>query len=275
MRSLRWQNLKREFEVQYEAEISKFDQRFYSPEVQSCFPKGTVVHTRNGLVPIEQIQVGDWVLSKPEDGSGQAAYKQVTKTFEHPPEPVVSVEYTFGDRPKAWTPLDEHRPFILTTLNHPIWTMEDGWLEARYLHPAIGEESTLLFADKRTAKFVSRHLIFKTDRKNIGWISTSYQDVHYPGAEWDFDVNELSASGVESPDGLMEYDYLVCGPERIVPEEIFTAPVYNIEVDGWHTYFVGIDGLWVHNKNQALQMRVQNGGLPLPDVSGATGPDRA
>jgi hypothetical protein len=45
-----------------------------------CFVAGTVMHTREGLKPIEQIQVGDWVLSKPESGEGEQAYKRVIKT---------------------------------------------------------------------------------------------------------------------------------------------------------------------------------------------------
>ena len=33
------------------------------------FVKGTLVHTREGLRPIEEIRVGDYVLSSPEDGT--------------------------------------------------------------------------------------------------------------------------------------------------------------------------------------------------------------
>jgi Hint domain-containing protein len=35
----------------------------------ACFAAGTLVHTREGLKAIEQIQVGDWVLSKHESTS--------------------------------------------------------------------------------------------------------------------------------------------------------------------------------------------------------------
>ena len=33
-----------------------------------CFVAGTLVHTRSGPVPIEQIKVGDLVLSHPDQG---------------------------------------------------------------------------------------------------------------------------------------------------------------------------------------------------------------
>ncbi|MBI2750617.1 MAG: hypothetical protein HYX43_15190 [Burkholderiales bacterium] len=41
------------------------------------------MHTKEGLRPIEQIEVGDWVLSKNESGDGERDYKRVTKTFVH------------------------------------------------------------------------------------------------------------------------------------------------------------------------------------------------
>ena len=50
----------------------------------ACFVAGTLVHTKEGLVPIEQIRVGDWVLSQPEQ-KGERAYKRVVKTFSPPP----------------------------------------------------------------------------------------------------------------------------------------------------------------------------------------------
>ena len=40
-------------------------------ETGACFVAGTLVHTKEGLVPIEQLKIGDWVLSKPENGEGE------------------------------------------------------------------------------------------------------------------------------------------------------------------------------------------------------------
>ena len=57
--------------------------RFAFEATPNCFAKGTLVHTKEGLVPIEKLKVGDWVLSKPEDGTGEVAYKRVTHTFAH------------------------------------------------------------------------------------------------------------------------------------------------------------------------------------------------
>jgi hypothetical protein len=45
----------------------------------SGFVAGTLVHTDKGLVPIEQLKVGDMVLSKHESGEGEQAYKPVVR----------------------------------------------------------------------------------------------------------------------------------------------------------------------------------------------------
>ncbi|MBC7750945.1 MAG: hypothetical protein H7Z73_04385 [Candidatus Saccharibacteria bacterium] len=56
--------------------MSQFDQ-------QSGFVAGTLVHTDKGLVPIEQLKVGDFVLSKPNsDPNAPNTYKRVTRTFK-------------------------------------------------------------------------------------------------------------------------------------------------------------------------------------------------
>ena len=46
------------------------------------FIKGTRAHTKDGLKPIEEIKVGDYVLSKPESGEGEVAYKRVVRTVK-------------------------------------------------------------------------------------------------------------------------------------------------------------------------------------------------
>lgn len=60
-----------------------------------CFVAGTLVHTKEGLKPIEQIQVGDWVLSKPESGEGEQAYKRVARTFSFEDKAVVRIQYSW------------------------------------------------------------------------------------------------------------------------------------------------------------------------------------
>ena len=49
----------------------------------SGFVAGTLVHTNKGLVPIQEIKVGDMVLSSPEQRDGTVReYKRVVNTFK-------------------------------------------------------------------------------------------------------------------------------------------------------------------------------------------------
>jgi len=46
-----------------------------------CFIKGTLVETEEGWTPIDELKVGDWVMSRPENGLGEAVPKRVVNTF--------------------------------------------------------------------------------------------------------------------------------------------------------------------------------------------------
>lgn len=67
--------------------------------VVGCFIAGTLVHTKNGLKPIKEIKVGDWVLSRPEDPEEgtTTAYRRVADTFKFENKPVVHL--TWMQRP--------------------------------------------------------------------------------------------------------------------------------------------------------------------------------
>ena len=49
---------------------------------KACFAPGTLVHTDQGLMPIEKIRVGTRVLSQPEHG-GERAWQPVINTVAH------------------------------------------------------------------------------------------------------------------------------------------------------------------------------------------------
>lgn len=83
----------------------------------SGFVAGTLVHTDKGLVPIQDIKVGDIVLSKPESGEGEKAYKHVFKTFES--EIKQSIISSVSD--------------IFCTDSHPFWVKDNGWVVAKLL----------------------------------------------------------------------------------------------------------------------------------------------
>lgn len=81
----------------------------------NCFTAGTKVQTDEGEKNIEDIEVGDKVLSKNEE-TGEQAYKEVTHLYRNDKE--IIYELTIGDQ------------VIETTDNHPFWVEGKGWVLA-------------------------------------------------------------------------------------------------------------------------------------------------
>ncbi|MGG1644382.1 polymorphic toxin-type HINT domain-containing protein, partial [Paenibacillus sp. NRS-1782] len=81
----------------------------------NCFTAGTKVQTDEGEKNIEDITVGDKVLSKNEE-TGEQAYKEVTHLYRNDKE--IIYELTIGDQ------------VIETTDNHPFWVEGKGWVLA-------------------------------------------------------------------------------------------------------------------------------------------------
>jgi len=96
----------------------------------ACFAAGTLVWTDKGVVPIEQIKVGDWVLSHPENVKPSEvhrvprdfkfAYRQVTRTFVHEDKLVSNLT--------AWDMANDIEETIKVTPNHPVFEQYRGWI---------------------------------------------------------------------------------------------------------------------------------------------------
>jgi hypothetical protein len=148
------------------------------------FVAGTAVHTREGLKPIEEVGVGDWVLTYSGDqipppdriDKIQRKYAQVTATFANDDKPVCEVI--------AWDLGNNIKDVFKGTPDQPIYIKGAGWV-------------------------------------SIGWLK-------FGNAMFDSDFANL----------LVKRKHEMSERER----------VYNIEVEGFHTYFVGKLGIWVHNK---------------------------
>lgn len=94
------------------------------------FAAGTSVHTRLGPRPIEQIQVGDWVLSHPVDAPPplrrrqpqEYTWRRVTAIATARSDSTVVVRYgNFADN------LEDS---LLAAPAQPIWSKTDGWINS-------------------------------------------------------------------------------------------------------------------------------------------------
>jgi len=138
-----------------------------------CFVAGTLVHTKNGLRPIETLKIGDFVLSQPEL-KGEQAYRRINDVFVFDDKAIYEVVYQ-DESGRAET--------ILATPNHPFWVTGIGWTGAEYLE----QGNVLELSDGQSGHVLSVR-----------------------------DTGEAQQ-------------------------------VFNFEVDGFHTYYVGKLGVWVHN----------------------------
>ena len=256
---------------------------------------GTLVHTEQGLVAIEQLKVGDKVLCKATHGNGELVYKAISKTmvtvnvpvflieFEPYVDPTLSISERINLRRALRKQLQPTPLFV--TANHPFWTTNHGWLKAEQLT----SQDPMLTKDDR--KFVSRVgggfdgkykgivPILQTDRKNFGYIvnygddtgqisghfvdlKTGELDFYSPAYQPVIDklwINDhkwkqrLLDQAPEEHRADAEFYGFRQGhwrdPETVVwgeGEGPLTMTVYNIEVDETQTYFVGEQGVWVH-----------------------------
>ncbi len=138
-----------------------------------CFAAGTLVLAEDGLVPIEEIKVGDLVWSR-DDKTGEEGWRAVTELFETPNQELLELQLAVDDGGVE---------NLRVTPGHPFWSLDD-------------------------------------DR----WDSAA-----------DLDIGER----VET----------LRGPMRLiaVTKERRRETVYNFDVEGLHTYFVGEAGVWAHN----------------------------
>jgi hypothetical protein len=141
---------------------------FYPNSVSGgfCFAAGTLVHTKEGLRPIETIRVGDWVLSRPEDGSGAVEYKRVTQTFRSENKDVGIVEVISEIK-------DDY--YLIATPSHLFWVKGKGWVRTDHLNGTYYDETSRVESFNGDTPMVYAAPLFKTTEPKIGW----YKNIGY------------------------------------------------------------------------------------------------
>ena len=218
----------------------------------ACFVAGTLVHTKEGLVPIEKIKVGDYVLSKHESGEGEQSYQRVTRTFVHEAQKVRCVDvdgYTEAEHMQAQASgslLDEAASFpLVVTVDHPFWVRGKGWVEAGRLRRLVDE---LILVDGTYHQVYDVSDIVRTRNPKKGWlIHGLFCPIAFTSetSRWvDFEGGGVSTS--YRYEDRIENEGVDWWDEN--DSDLLRCTVYNIEVENTHTYYVGKKGVWVHNK---------------------------
>jgi predicted GIY-YIG superfamily endonuclease len=107
----------------------------------ACFVAGTLVTAERGLVPIEQVQVGDLVWSW-QEGTGDLTLQGVINTM--------------GREVKAVVEVVTETELITTTPEHPFWVQGKGWTAAASI--VVGDTLPQKGGSVSTVSSVTRRL---------------------------------------------------------------------------------------------------------------------
>jgi hypothetical protein len=199
----------------------------------ACFVAGTLVHTDKGLVAIEQLKVGDFVLSKSESGEGSKEYKRVTKTFSRESQEIFLVEYVL--------PGEKIARSLVVTSEHPFWVDRVGWTSASSLRAG---HDLVIHRDSSADEFamVFRvQIVWDTEIPDVGWCGGSRDSDGWDREDGPTVDLRNGAVNVTQPDEYsLNHDAIALG-------EPLLRQVFNIEVADFHTYYVGEAGVWVHS----------------------------
>ncbi len=113
----------------------------------ACFVGGTLVHTEKGLVPIEQIKIGDKILSRSEKDNGtnkEKIFNKATNVIKTENASVYVLDFeryidsSLPMREKIrlgveLLNLPYYHISLLLTESHPFWTQNRGWVQAKDL----------------------------------------------------------------------------------------------------------------------------------------------
>ena len=261
------------------------------PNSHACFVAGTLVHTDKGLVPIDQIKVGDMVLSRDENNpDGENAYKRVLSTFKSAEKQRI-IYQSFNAR--------HGTGYLFCTEDHPFWAdrliehkIDENGVETLVREPegwtpALGLEGTECHSLRTFDNDVAYVSTFDDSTKLLG---TAFPD---PDCQVVLLYNPSDAAGIidfsagrpvivdDETLGLLLpteecSDTLMTEKSRAMSENFKAAIkdadrsyiggyhqeyhdyVYNIEVEDYHTYFVGHTGIWVHNCAPSTTERAVN-----------------
>ncbi|MES2941334.1 MAG: hypothetical protein V4772_00535, partial [Pseudomonadota bacterium] len=175
-------------------------------------------------------------------------------------KPVVSLSWMQrpADDPtgEKYNDLKSTFDWVFATPNNPVWVDGHGWLaverlfepsgrrrRSQLLHPVDWYRPLLRLADGSACHITNVSDCFRTDQPQVVFTEYSYEPLE-GGDSGDFTVSPPKP--LDNPVAFDLENWI--DPETDEPV-LFTTTVYNIEVEDWHTYFVGTTGLWVHNTN--------------------------
>ncbi len=203
------------------------------------FIQGTEVWTKSGLVEIQEIKIGDLVLSKPEDGSGERDYRRVTQVHCRTNEPISVLKY--------WDQGGGGE--IFASEDSPVWTKNFGWLPVW----GIRDDDSL---DLESAKYGPawshiRTIVHKSIRfPGIGWIAPRNKELSYVYPFGGWPTHPGSSDGPDTMD--------IYSKDHDKADPYLKAKTFSLDVEEFGTYYVDSTGIWARSRPISREELQQN-----------------
>ncbi|WP_180024627.1 Hint domain-containing protein [Acinetobacter sp. YH1901134] len=221
---------------------------------EAGFPAGTRINTDKGLISIQDINIGDLVLCKPQNEQGKLCYKPILRMVSYENKGLWKLHYF---EIKANTDISKlHKgklSGVSVTANYLFRVKDSGWTRADELQK--GQIIETMNPDVVALVFMVNPLR-KTSMPNIagGYHVCNVFDAERKGFDIKdvdyFDLFEYDKTGLCGiPDQNAPSPLKMNGQNVYVLEETFRQKVYNFELADCDTYFIFNDGLWVLNPN--------------------------
>jgi hypothetical protein len=185
--------------------------------------KGSRVLVPDGKKPIEAIRVGDYVLSCSEIDSVKPEFKRVVKTVMHEAQTIFDISIA----PENWS-FPDPLHLLVATGDHPFWVEGNGWTSAYKLKPG----QRLRQGDGKFALISGVTPVYRTGKDGIGW-HPSTKSMDSRGTVFNYANNALASEEDEKQFVFLPQEVLNSG------DPFLRVPVYNFEVEDFHTYYVG------------------------------------
>lgn len=225
------------------------------------FPAGTLIHTNKGLIPIQDIKVGDMVLSRPEWGGKDAptAYKRVLRSFCSGEDELIRLACV---KDSEYDDIDTPVYLEFVSVSQSIW---DESLK-KCVSASDIEIGTLLSSidNKDNLRVLSTEAVYTGHVDNdlliggcfkmaFGNDDTQELDmlIQFNLNSYLVDFNGYKNKYLALRNNVVKLDSLI--REKAIDyiynsnkPEALKVPVYNLELEESHTYFIGEHDIWVH-----------------------------
>jgi hypothetical protein len=195
------------------------------------FSANTLVHTRDGVVPMQILRAGTPVLTQADD-STERVYRPVLKV--HTLENTVFSCIDFWKTVEGWE--QGERGGLVVSDDQQIWVRGHGWKDAgnRWGHDVLERH------DGGTCEWINRSPLYRSEVEGVAWVDGMVDSTRGSGLGRTIDLR----------DGKIRFMYEMVPNGDCDPADAdwqFVQPAFALEVESHGSYFVGEWGVRVRS----------------------------